>query len=203
MRTSVWGRVPRVRTSVVILVALGVASCSSRPDQPLAVKVEKPFVAAGSIEMQLEGGDYVVRAAPDERIRVSFGGNTGDAVAELTINGTHANLAIRDTPHNNFRATVEVPEAADLAVHLTAGNLEIAAVTGNKEIDSQAGNVGISIPNPNDYGSVDASVKVGNLNAGPFGDSGSGLSTHLRWSGPGKYGLRANLGAGNLELKKH
>jgi hypothetical protein len=130
-----------------------------------------------------------------------LGGNTGNAVAELATNGTHANLAIRDTPHNNFRVTIEVPQVADLAVHLTGGNLQIAAITGNKEIDSKAGNVEISIPNPNDYGSVDASVKVGNLNGGPFGDSDSGLSPHLKWSGSGKYGLRANLGAGNLELK--
>jgi hypothetical protein len=189
------------KTSLAILVALGLASCSSTPDQPAAVKVEKPFAAGGNIEMQLEGGDYVVRAAPDERIRVSFGGNTGNAVAELNTNGTHANLAIRDTPHNNFRATVEVPEAADLAVHLTGGDLQIAAITGNKQIDSKAGNVEISISNANEYGSVDASVIAGNLDAGPFGNSGSGLSPHLKWSGPGKYGLRVNLGAGNLELK--
>jgi len=202
MQISVWGLAMKVRTSVVILVASGLASCS-RPDQPPVVKADKPFAATGSIEMRLENGDYVIRAAPDERIRISFGGNAGNAVAELAINGTHANLAIGDTPHNNFRATVEVPEAADLAVHLTGGNLEIAAITGNKEIDSQAGNIGISIPAPNDYASVDASVKAGNLNAGPFGESGSGLSPHVRWSGPGKYGLRASLGAGNLELKKH
>jgi hypothetical protein len=205
MQSSVWSLVLTSRTSFVILVALGLASCSSTPDRPQAVpqavKVEKPFAAAGSIEMQLEGGDYVVRAAPDDRIRVFFGGNTGNAVADLATNGTHANLAIRDTPHNNFQATVEVPTAADLTVHLTGGNLEIAAITGNKDIDNKAGDVKISVSNPNDYGSVDASVKVGNLSAGPFGDSGSGLSPHLKWSGPGKYGLRANLGAGNLELK--
>jgi sarcosine oxidase gamma subunit len=205
---SVWGLVRKLRTSVVIVVAIGLASCSSRhdqteavPDQPQAVKAEKPFAGAGSIEMHLESGDYVVRAAPDEHIRVSFGGNTGNAAAELATNGTHANLTIRDTPHNNFRVTVEVPQAADLAVHLTGGNLQIAAITGNKEIDSKAGNVEITIPNANDYGSVDASVTVGNLNGGPFGDSSSGLAPHLKWSGPGKYGLRANLGAGNLELK--
>lgn len=200
MQILVWAPVPRLRTSLIILVALGLASCSPTPDLPLAVKVEKPFAAAGIIEMQLESSGYVVRAAPDGRIRVSFGGNTGNAVAELATNGTHANLAIRDTP-NNFRAMIEVPDAADLTVHLSAGNLEIAPIAGNKEIDSKAGNVEISVSNPNDYGSVDASVKVGSLEAGPFGESGSGVSPHLRWSGPGKYGLRANLGAGNLELK--
>lgn len=202
MQISFWGLVLKSKTSLVILVALSLASCSSTRDQPQAVKAEKPFAAGGTIEMQLEGGDYVVRAGTDDRVRVSLGGNSGNAVAELATNGTHANLAIKDTPHNNFQATVEVPGTADLVVHLAAGNLTIAAITGNKEIDSKAGNVEISISNPNDYVSVNASVKVGNLTAGPFGESGSGLSPQLKWSGPGKYSLRANLGAGNLELKR-
>jgi hypothetical protein len=188
--------------SIAILIALGLFSCSTTPSQPEAVRAQKPFVSAGTIEMQLESGDYVVRAAPDESIRVSFGGNSGGAVADLTIDGARANLAIRDTPHNNFRATIEAPKAANLVVHLTAGNLGVKGITGSKEIDSKAGNVEVSTPNPNDYGAVEASVKVGNLNGGPFGDSGSGLSPHLKWSGPGKYQLRANLGAGNLDLKR-
>jgi hypothetical protein len=144
---------------------------------------------------------YIIRANPDERIRVTFSGNTGNPVADLGTSGTHANLAIRDTPQSDFRATVEVPATTDLTVHLSGGNLEVAAITGNKDIDSKAGNVGIAIPNSNDYGTVDDAVKVGNLNAGPFGDSGAGLSPHLKWSGSGKYTLRASLGAGNLELK--
>jgi hypothetical protein len=184
-----------------LMSAIALASCSSTPEQPLIMKVDKPFAAAGSIEMQLDGGGYSIRAGPDGRIRVSFAGNIGNATADLGTSGTHASLAIRDTPHSNFRATVEVPPTADLTVHLNAGNLEIAAITGNKDIDSKAGNVEISTPNSNDYGTVDATVKLGNLDAGPFGDAGSGLSPHLKWSGPGKYTLRASLGAGNLELK--
>lgn len=193
------------KANFIFLAAIALASCSSRPEQaPVmapVVKVNKPFAAAGSIEMQLDGGDYIIRASPDERIRVSFAGNTGNAAADLGTNGTHAKLAIRDTPQSNFRATVEVPGTADLTVHLMGGSLEMAAITGNKDIDSKAGNVGIVIPNSNDYGTVDAAVKAGNLNAGPFGDSGSGLSPHLKWLGSGKYTLRASLGAGNLELK--
>ena len=205
MQISFGGAVMNSKANLIFLAAITLASCSSRPEQATVIapvmKVDKPFTAAGSIEMQLDGGDYIIRASPDERIRVSFGGNTGNAAADLGTSGTHANLVIRDTPHSNFRATVEVPATADLTVHLSGGNLEVAAIAGNKEIDSKAGNVGIAIPNANDYGTVDATVKVGNLNAGPFGDSGSGLSPHLKWSGSGKYTLRASLGAGNLELK--
>ena len=190
------------KANLVLLAALAFASCSSRPDQPPVMKADKPFAAGGGIELQLDGGDYVIRASPGEHIRVSFAGNTGNAVADLTTSGTHATLAIKDTPHSNFRATVEVPATADVTVHLSGGNLEIGAITGNKDIDSKAGNVTISIPNSKDYGTVDATVKVGNLDAGPFGNSDSGLSPHLKWSGSGKYTLRASLGAGNLELKQ-
>ena len=185
----------------VLLAAIGLVSCSSTPDEPPVTKVDKPFAAGGSIEMQLEGGDYTIRAASDEHIHVSFAGNTGNAAADLATTGTHANLSIKDTPHNNFRATVEIPATSDVTVHLTGGNLDIAAIAGSKDIDSKAGNVAIAIPSSNDYASVDASVKVGNLTGGPFGNSASGLSPHLTWSGPGKYTLRASLGAGNLELK--
>src|SRR5215472_16075546 len=107
------------KANVVLLAAIVLASCSSGPGQSPVMKVDKSFAAAGSIEMQLDGGDYIIRAGPDERVRVTFAGNTGNAAAELTTSGTHANLAIRDTPHSNFRATVEVPATVDITVHLT------------------------------------------------------------------------------------
>jgi hypothetical protein len=195
----------RSKRNLLLLSAIALASCSSN-NEPAAVsapvlKLDKPFAAAGTIEMQLEGGSYTVRASPDEHIRVSFAGNPGDATADVATTGAHGTLTIRNTPHNNFQAIVEVPATSDLTVHLGGGNLDLAAITGNKDIDSKAGNVTIAIPNADDYATVDATVKVGDLKAGPFGDSGSGLAPHVKWSGPGKYSLRASLGAGNLELK--
>ena len=150
--------------------------------------------------MQLDGVNYTIRAAATDQIRVSFGGNLGNATAELATNGAHANVVVKDTPHSNFQATIEVPKTADVVLRLAAGNLEMAAISGNKDIESQAGNVEIAVGSPTDYASVDASVGLGNLAGGPFGASGSVLSQHLTWSGPGKYTLRAKLGAGNLEL---
>lgn len=195
----------KLKTTFVVVAAIAICSCSSKPEQqaeqPPVVKVDQTLSAAGMIEMQLDGGDYNIRPVNDERIRVSFAGNIGNAAAEVTTSGPRANLVIKDTPRSNFRGTVEVPATANLTVHLTGGNLEIAGITGNKDINSKAGNVVISIPNANDYGTVDASVKVGDLKAGPFGDSDSGISPQIKWSGPGKYTLRVSLGVGNLELK--
>jgi hypothetical protein len=167
----------------------------------MAVKTEKPFAAGGSVELQLAGGNYEIRPASGDVIRISFGGNTGNATAEVTTAGTHANVAIQDTPHNNFKATVEVPQTSDLVLHLSGGNLEMGAITGNKDIDSKAGNVTVAVGDSKDYSSVDASVSMGNLDAAAFGKSDSGVGNHFTWSGQGKYTLRAKLGAGNLELK--
>jgi len=165
------------------------------------VMAEKPFASGGRIQVELDGGNYVVRPAADERIRVTFSGNVGAARSELTANGAQAGVRIRDTPSNNFQATIEVPRAADLVLRLSAGNLEIAAISGNKEIESTAGNVEIKVGDPHEYSSVDGSVKAGDIQAGAFGGSRSGVFQRFTWSGRGKYTLRASLGAGNLTFK--
>ncbi|HEV2206096.1 MAG TPA: hypothetical protein VGR36_06125 [Candidatus Acidoferrales bacterium] len=202
MQISFGTAVIKSRTKLVFLAAILLASCSSpAPDHAPVIKADKPFATAGSVEMKLDSGDYRIRAGSDERIRVTFAGNIGNAVADLATNGSHATLEVRDTPHRNFRATVEVPATANLTIHLAAGNLDVGAITGNKDIDSQAGNVTIATPTTDDYATVDAAVKIGNLDAGPFGASGSGFSRQLKWSGHGKFTLHASLGAGNLELK--
>jgi hypothetical protein len=204
-------RASTAKASLGVIVAVLSSSCASapeavrggpvEPDQPTVVKAEKPFAAAGSVEMQLEGGIYEIHPASGDRIRVSFGGNTGGATAEVTTVGAHANLSVKDTPHNNFKAAIEVPQTTDLVLRLTAGNLDIGGITGNKDIDSKAGNIEISVGHSDDYSSVDASVNVGNLDAGPFGQADPGIAHHFTWSGRGKYTLRVNLGAGNLEFK--
>jgi hypothetical protein len=187
---------------VFMLLAVFCTSCSmpSTPEQPQVVKAEHSFASGGSIEMHLDGGNYQIRTAATDQIRVSFGGNPGNATAELTTNGTHANLVVKDTPHNDFQAFIDVPKTADVVLRLSGGNLEMAAITGNKDIDNKAGNVEIAVGSAADYASVDASVEVGNLDAAPFGASDSIISHHVTWSGQGKYTLRATLGAGNLAL---
>ena len=189
----------RVSGALVLAACLWLAGA---PDaQTKASTTDKAFVAGGKVEMQLDAGNYAVRVAADNHIRVALNGNPGNARAELTISGTHASLAVKDTPRNNFQAIIEVPKATDLVVRLSAGDLTIAPIAGNKDIQSTAGNVEIGVGPRDDYSSVDASVKVGDINASAFGGSKSGLFPHFTWSGPGKHTLRASLGAGNLTLR--
>jgi hypothetical protein len=212
-RSTAWRPIMKSMVSVVLLIAAGVcgsacnqAQNSANPaEKPAATETpsvaEKPFAAGGSIAMQLDGGAYELRAAAGNHIRVALSGNTGNAKVEIAVNGTHADVTVKDTPHNNFHATIEVPTAADLVVRLTGGDLTMAAITGNKDVESYGGNVKIAVGDPNEYSSVDASVKAGNIDAGVFGGSKSGLFPHFTWSGQGTHTLRANLGAGNLVLR--
>jgi hypothetical protein len=165
-----------------------------------ATVTEKPFVSGGKIALQLSAGGYTVRPAAGTAIRVTLSGDVGTAKVDVTTTDTDAKVSVKDTPHNNFKATIEVPQTADLTIRLTAGELKVEAITGSKDIENNAGNVDIVTGDSQDYASVDASVKAGDLNAGPFGESQSGLFRSLTWTGKGKYTLRANLLAGNLTL---
>jgi hypothetical protein len=167
---------------------------------------EKIFVSGGRIEMQLGGGSYTIRPASDTHIRVTIGSESGRARVALTTNATRATVSVTETPSDNFHATIEVPKTSDLIVRLSGGNLVLSGITGNKDIDSVAGNTEISIGDPSEYGSMEATVKAGDLNVGAFTgakvEDSFGLLHRASWSGKGKYTLRANLGAGNLVLRK-
>ena len=163
---------------------------------------EKPFVSGGRIDMQLEGGDYEVRPGAGNTIRVTLSGNTGNAKVAVNTNGTHADIQIKDTPHNNFHATIEVPATSDLRIRLTAGNLTTGSIRGSKDIESNAGNMEITVGDPNDYFKADGSVRVGNLDAAPFDTSKGGFFRSFKWSGHGKYQFHAQVGAGNLSLRR-
>ena len=192
-------------SAIVVAASMSVFACiqldhtSGKTGTPLTA--DKAFTTGGRIEMQLESGSYQVRSSTDNHVRITTDEHIGDASVAVTIDGTSARVQTKDTP-NKFRATIEVPATADLVIHLTAGELVVDAITGNKDINSNAGDIRVAVGNPDDYASVDATLKAGDINASAFGGSKSGLMPHFTWSGPGKHTLRADLGAGNLVLRR-
>jgi hypothetical protein len=209
-----WKRYSRL--AIVVLSGLGAFACvqsdqssstsassaAATTDSAPRVEADKPFAPGGTITLRLAAGSYEVRAAADGHIRVTLRGNIGETKVRVTTGEGSAEVIVKDTPHNNFHAIVEVPAASDLVTRLTAGEFTMAAITGNKDIESTAGNVTVDIADPNEYAEVDTSVKAGEIEAAPFGGSKSGILPHFTWSGQGKYKLHATLGAGNLVLRK-
>ena len=190
----------------MILTIICLPACHPAPSSETGVAeatasvADKPFFADGKIDFDLDGGAYEIKPAADNHIRVAVSGAPTSARVDVTISGSHAAVKIKDTPHSNFHAIVEVPASADVVVRLTGGELKLGAITGNKDVESYGGNVEIAVGDPSSYAHVDAAVKAGDIDARPFGGSKSGLLQEFTWSGGGKYTLRAHLGAGNLVL---
>ena len=163
---------------------------------------DKAFVSGGKVDIHLDAGDYEVRAASDNHVRVTMTGRTGSATVDVTVAGSHADVTVKNTSFTNFKCLIEVPKVADVAIRLSAGDLEVGPITGSKDIESTAGDVRIAVGNPDDYSSIDAAVSVGDLSGGPFGDAeGSFIAHSIKKTGKGRRTFRARLGAGDLKLE--
>jgi hypothetical protein len=188
----------RILTATVIAAAIAIPTLI----QAQARTADKPFVSGGKVRIELDGGEYEVRANADNHVRVTLTGNIGNATVAVNIAGTQADVRVKNTPHSNFRCVIEVPKVSDIVVRLSGGVLDIQEITGNKDVEATAGDLKIAAGSPDNYARVDASVKIGDLSAGPFGAKKGGfLSQSLNWSGRGQYSLHATLGAGDLKLR--
>jgi len=191
-----------MKRHLIVAAVAGVALSATALVYAQNKVTEKPFVSGGRIELWLSAGDFEVKPAADNRIRVTLTGAIGNTTVEVTANGTQGKAVLRDTPNNNFGAVIEVPKTADLMIRMHAGDLTVSGITGSKDIENKAGDVRIDVGPVANYASVDASVKIGDLSPGPFGDvKGSFLSKSVNWVGKGKYTLRATLLAGDLKLR--
>jgi len=191
--------------AAVVLTTLAVPIGASPAFQgTFGQPVDKVFAKGGSIRMDLSAGDYRVVGSPDDKIRVEWRADRADQAARLKadaeIKGTTAVIrtgGFRDGIH----FTISVPARSDVDIDLSAGDLDIRGIEGNKKVDTWAGDVTIEVGPPDQYRSVEASVRAGDLNARPFNVSKDGLFRSFSWTGKGSYTLVAKLVAGDLTLR--
>jgi hypothetical protein len=166
--------------------------------------VDSGFVKGGSIRMKLKAGDYRISGSPDDKIRVAWrvdrAGDADHPKAAVEIHGKTAVLTTGGDTHN-VHFTIDVPARSDIDVDLTAGDLEVRGIEGNKRVESWAGDVSIEVGRPEQYRTVNASVRAGDLNARPFNVSKGGLLRSFSWTGQGNYSLAVKLFAGDLTLR--
>jgi hypothetical protein len=183
---------------VLSVVLVAAAMAQTEPG-----RVERQFQNNGNIKMELDAGDYEVRAGSSDKIVISYHTRTSDQLkqvdAQISGSGSYAKIKVSG-PHNDFHATIEVPSHTGLVIRLSAGDLRVRGIEGDKDVEAHAGDVNIEVGRAEQYGPVDASVKAGDLNAPVFHQSQGGLFRSFHWNGPGKYRLNAHLGAGDLNL---
>jgi hypothetical protein len=162
-----------------------------------------PFVPGGTVAMELHGADYRVIPSANDHITITYRTNpmnVGNTSIRAGVKGSHASVIVETPSGNGIHVEIGVPAKTNLVARMTAGNLVINGVEGSKDVEANAGNVVLDVVNANQYGPVYASVTSGNLSADPWSTHKGGLLRSFSTNGPGKYGLRVHVGAGNLTL---
>jgi hypothetical protein len=163
--------------------------------------VENNFSEGGLLEMHLRAGAYDIVGTDRSAVRVTFTKDPPDQGPHISLNiaGSKGTLRV-DGPAHNFHVHIELPKRTNLFIRLTAGELAIKGIRGSKNIEAHAGELAIDVGDPDNYGSIDASVHSGDLDAHAFGVQKGGLWRSFKQKRDGQYLLHAHVGAGELRL---
>ena len=193
---------PMMKCLLAATAVLGVTLLGQ--DGRPSASLERPFVANGSVAMDLSAGDYHIIGRALDRVRLEWRVRETEALAEVRASADVSGRAVKirtDGPGNKgLRFTIEVPNQSDLHVRLTAGDLTIEDIRGNKDVELRAGDLNIDVGQASDYKKVDASLWAGDIEASAFQIFKGGLFRSFEWAGSGPYRLHAHLMAGDLHL---
>lgn len=163
--------------------------------------VETKFSSGGQVRMDFCPGGIEIVGTDEPVLRVSYHPERYSVRVRIQVSGDRADLRLTGCPHNNFRATIEIPKSSALYVRMFAGQLNVEDVTGDKDVELTFGQLNLDVGETKQYSHVDASVNSGEIKAVAFAVEKGGLFRSFDQSGPGKYRLHAHVGAGQVDLR--
>lgn len=194
-----------MKTSVVLCMCLFLSAPAVEAQQSASASVSQKFMSGGTVRLHLEAGGYSISPTDSDVITVTCEHRSEQKLKEVRVaikpSGTTADVYVRNTPNNNFTATIEIPRRSNLYAHLTAGEITVGTIEGDKDIELNAGSLVVDIPKPQDYGLREASVTTGSISAPAFEENRDGLFRSFRQHGPGKYRLHVHVIAGEITLR--
>ena len=181
-------------------VAMFVTILSTSPAAQTQL-LDQAFAPGGTVVLELSAGGYEIVGTPASKIRIESK-KTGDRRARVSVDikRNEATIAIDGPMTDGVEARIELPQRTNLVVKLTAGELHIRDIEGSKDVSARAGEIDINVGPREQYRRVDASVRIGELNAGAFNVNKEGFFRSFAWAGTGQYDLRAHLTVGELNL---
>lgn len=190
-----------MKTPLVLVPAL-VCSLAQAGDRAWEATQEQAFPAGGKVVLDLSAGGYrILPCAEDGKIRVRWAtkrpDQMPDARVRITVEGGEARIQASG-PKDDFRVEIELPVRSDLCARLSVGELSVKGIEGHKDLRCRIGEIDVEVPQPEAYASVDAAVKLGELNARPFGESKDGFFRTFCWEGKGTYRMDARVGIGEV-----
>jgi hypothetical protein len=188
-------------TTAIVLACLATAAQASAQTR----KVERAFVDAGQVDLDLSAGTYRVFASPDTTIRVTAyptdSRSADDTDVRIDVRGTRAEIAIDGPINDGVRVDIALPRRSNIVSSLTAGEFRLRDIEGSKNISVRAGEIDIRVGDARGYRKVSAAVKIGELRAPAFRVNKEGFFRSFEWSGGGRHDLRVSLLVGEVKLE--
>jgi hypothetical protein len=188
-------------TAAIVLACLATATTAGAQTR----KVERKFVDAGQVELDLSAGTYRIFASPDNTIRVTAypteSRGADDTDVRIDVRGSRADIAIDGPINDGVRVDIALPRRTNIISSLTAGEFQLRDIEGSKDISARAGEIDIRVGQARDYRKVSAAVKIGELRAPAFKVNKEGFFRSFDWSGGGRHDLRVSLLVGEVKLE--
>ena len=167
-------------------------------------RAEAKFASGGHVRMDLGVGDYKIVPGGSDEVVVTWTGRTADrSHAEVKVSGDEAKVTT-SSPHmgnSDVHFTIELPQKSDVRANVSVGDVTVGAFEGDEEVELTVGDLKVEVSDPKGFAEVDASTRIGDVNAGPLEVESKGfLGKSIHWTGPGKHRLKAHVGTGDLNI---
>ncbi len=171
----------------------------------------RDFISGGMVHVRVSVGDVQIRRSDNNQIRVHYTvksrheNNVKNARLDIEVRGNDARLDFHAPGHNTqIDVELEVPQNTNLDVHTKVGDLTVEDIEGDKDLDLAVGDIRIAHDNST-YRYVRASTGIGDVNGevgqDQHGEVSGWLGKTLKYSGDGKYELRAHVSVGDITLE--
>jgi len=192
---------------LLALVALSQASDQYTHQYSQTATQGWDFAQGGKVTLHMRCGDLRILPTSDSRISLSYTMHSnhsdfiGKVKPEFHVTASEANLLLEAPRNGNIDVELKVPARSNLYVRVFAGDISIGQIEGNQDVETHAGDIAIQMPEPVNYGLVEASTHAGDVSAS-FGKSKGWVGNSLKYDGPGQYRVHAHTFAGDIGFEE-
>jgi hypothetical protein len=193
--------------ALVSLAIIPMTAGNTKSEVVLAGKPHMEFECPANTPLRLHvrSGEILIVGSDDNKVTVDLAGKNVDKIQDVKgkflLANNIAEFHLTGGPKNELQIIIHVPKNSDLTARVFAGEVSVQDVIGNKDVELHAGQLTIDVEKPEEYGHVDMSVNVGQVDAEVFGDSKGGLFRSISRDAGGKYRLHAHVGTGQLSVR--
>jgi hypothetical protein len=205
---------------IALLILLAVPFAAAKDNFRETRSAIQPFVSGSTLRIDWKVGDLrIVKGTDAHNIHIQYTihsereSNLHDAQVQIETRGNETTIESH-TPYfgngnTSIDADIEVPDPANLDVHLKVGDLHVEGISGDKILAVKVGDIRVAIGDTPDYRLVRAKTRIGDVDWTPrrwqtdnlnYGERGW-LGGKLSYNSTGKYELRAEVSIGDIDLR--